>query len=105
MEKRRHPRVAVDIPVTLRHKGKLIPATAVNVSCGGMYLIADEEDLAENTSVEVTFDLDGEHRDVSVCGVVSRVDKAGGPKVGVQFGSFFSSGHKALREFLKKHLN
>lgn len=105
MEKRRHPRVELDIPVTLRHKGKLIPATVLNVSCGGMYLVADGEDLAENTTVEVTFDLDGEHRDVSVCGVVSRVEKTDRPRIGVQFGSFFSAGHKALREFLKKHLN
>lgn len=103
MEKRRHRRVAVDIPVTIRHKGKLIPATVLNVSCGGMYLEAEGEDLTENTQVEVTFDLGNDSRDVSLCGVISRIDNSQKPRVGIQFGSFFSSGHKALREFLRKH--
>lgn len=105
MEKRRHPRVALDLPVTVRHKGKLIPATAVNVSCGGMYLVTEGETLSENSSVEITFDLNEETRDVSLCGVISRVEKTDRPRIGVQFGSFFSAGHRALREFLRKHLN
>ncbi len=105
MEKRRHPRVALDLPVTVRHKGKLIPATAVNVSCGGMYLVTEGETLSENSSIEVTFDLNDEARDVSLCGVISRVESTDRPRIGVQFGNFFSSGHKALREFLRRHLN
>jgi hypothetical protein len=105
MEKRRHPRVEINLPVTVRHKGKLIPATAVNVSCGGMYLVTEGGALSEDSSVEVTFDLNGETRDVSLCGVVSRVEGTERPHVGVQFGSFFSAGHKALREFLRKHLS
>jgi hypothetical protein len=103
MEKRRHRRVSVDLPVTIRHKGKLIPATALNVSCGGMYLETEGEGLSENTPIEVTFDLNGESRDVSLCGVVSRVETAPRPRVGVEFANFFSAGHKALREFLRKH--
>ncbi len=105
MEKRRHPRVTVELPVTIRHKGKLIPATAVNVSCGGMFLETEGTDLTENSPVEITFDLNEEARDISLCGVISRVESEEKPRIGVQFGSVFSAGHKALREFLRRHLN
>jgi hypothetical protein len=105
MEKRRHQRILVDLPVTVRCKGKLIPATALNVSCGGMYLETEAEGLTENAMVEVTFDLNGDTRDVSLCGVISRVEHAPSPRVGVQFASPFSPGHKILRDYLRKNLN
>ena len=94
-----------DLPVTLRHQGKLIPAVALNVSCGGMYVETETRELGLNSTVEVTFDLDSENRDVSLCGVISRVEDAPKPRIGIQFGSFFSAGHKTLREFLRKHVN
>lgn len=103
MEKRRHKRLAIDVPVTIRSQGKLIPATAVNVSCGGMYLKTETKDIAENSSIEVTFDLDSENKDISLSGTVARVDSILG--FGVQFGNYFSASHKALREFLRKQMN
>ena len=105
MEKRRHQRIPMDLPVTVRYKGKLIPATALNVSCGGMYLETEAEGLSENSVVEVTFDLNGDTRDVSLCGVISRVEHVSSPLFGVQFASPFSPGHKILREYLRKNLN
>lgn len=105
MEKRRHKRLSIDVPVTIRSGGNLIPATALNVSCGGIYLKTETHGINENSTIEVTFDLDGENKDVSLSGVVTRVD--GSPKsgIGVQFGNFFSASHKALREFLRKQMN
>jgi len=105
MEKRRHQRISVEIPVTIRCKGRFIPATALNVSCGGMYLEADGEDISENATVEITFDLNPDNRDVSLCGVIARVESAPAPRLGVKFANHFSSGHKVLREFLRKSLN
>ena len=105
MEKRRHQRIPVELPVTIRCKGRFIPATALNVSCGGMYLEAEGEDLSENANVEVTFDLNHEYRDVSLCGVIARVEKTPSPRVGIKFANYFSTGHKILREYLRKSLN
>lgn len=105
MEKRRHNRLDVNLPVTIRHDGKLVPATALNLSCGGMYLETDGETISENSTVEVTFDLDADNRDVSLCGVIARIERSQKPRIGVQFANFFSAGHTALREFLRKHFN
>ena len=105
MEKRNHPRMSVLIPATIRCRGRLFPATALNVSCGGIYLEIEVESLTENTAVEVTFDLDNENRDISLCGTIARVENNTQPRVGVQFGSQFSQSHKVLREFLRRNFN
>lgn len=105
MEKRRHHRISTNLPVTIRHKGKLFPATALNLSCGGMYLETEGRGLSENSTVEVTFDLDCETRDVSLCGTITRMENAPPTRIGVQFGNLFSTSHKALREFMRKQLN
>lgn len=105
MEKRRHQRLAVDLPVTVRHKGRFFPAMAINVSCGGMYLETEGQELSENATVEVTFDLNSEHRDVSLCGVISRIENYPQLRIGVKFANPFSSGHKVLREYLRKNMN
>ena len=96
--------MAIDLPVTIRSGGQLIPATVTNISCGGMFLTMDVADIAENSTVEVTFDLDNENRDLSLSGIVARVESKGPQGVGVQFGNFFSASHKILREFLRKQL-
>jgi uncharacterized protein (TIGR02266 family) len=104
MEKRRHKRISLELPVVIRSGGRLIPATALNLSSGGMYLKTDTE-IKKNSAVEVTFDLDEENRDISLSGTVARVDKNPEHCIGVQFGNFFSSSHKALREYLRGKLN
>jgi uncharacterized protein (TIGR02266 family) len=104
MEKRRHKRIPLELPVVIRSGGRLIPATVINLSTGGMYLKTDTN-IEKNSAVEVTFDLDEENRDISLSGVVARVDKNPENCIGVQFGNFFSSSHKALREYLREKLN
>jgi PilZ domain len=105
MEKRRFPRFAVKLPVTLRHKGKLIPATATNISCGGMFIAAESIDISEEHPVEVIFDLD-ENRDLSMRGLVTRIDSDKETSgLGVQFTSFFSDSHKVVQNYINSNLN
>ena len=108
-EKRRHERLEIDLPVILRHAGRLIPATAVNVSCGGMFIQTLHNDLLRDHTVEVIFDLGQEQRDVSMRGQITRVEGEGegpgGCGIGVQFTNLFSLSHKAIEQYLHKNLN
>ncbi|HPM41394.1 MAG TPA: PilZ domain-containing protein [bacterium] len=106
LEKRRHRRVAVDLPVVLRHKGRLLPATIMNLSCGGMLLRAEGKGIAPEGSVEVIFDLGEFGRDLSMRGRIARFDSADEKAdMGVEFTNLFSLSHKAVQEYLRKNLN
>jgi len=104
MEKRRHKRLQLQIPVTIRCNGRFIPATLVDVSCGGMGIKTGSTDIAKSDLIEVAFDLDDKRRDLSLRGSVARVADSEGHHIGIQFGNFFSESHKTLRQFLHQRL-
>lgn len=106
MERRRYPRLAVDLPVTMRYKGRLIPATMLNVSCGGMHIRTEGENIAGCASIEVVFDLPDRKKDVSVLGQIIRMEsQKKTTKLGVRFSNLYSMSHKTLQEFINKNLN
>lgn len=106
LEKRRYGRLAVNLPVILRHGGRLIPATALNISSGGMYIQVDRSQISSSRPVEVIFDLDDADRDISMRGQVIRIEDIEDQKgIGVQFTNLFSLSHKAVNEYVKQHLN
>ena len=105
MDKRKFPRFTINLPVILRHKGRLIPATANNLSCGGMFIAVDSVDISVEHPVEVIFDLD-DNKDLSLRGQITRVefgDNTSG--LGVQFTNLFSDSHKAVQKFINSNLN
>lgn len=104
-EKRRHHRVSVDIPVILRHKGRLIPATAVNVSSSGMYIAVDHPEVSGSGSVEIIFDLTNECRDVSLRGQIVRMTTGEEKKIGVEFTNPYTVNHQALEKFINIFTN
>lgn len=103
-ERRHYDRVPLELPVTIRYRGRLIPATAHNLSCGGMLLDARGASFVEHDSLELIFDLSSLERDVTLRGEIRRI-AADGPKshIGVQFINLFSLGHEAVTRFLKRH--
>jgi len=104
-EKRRFPRMAVSLPVVLRHRGRLIPATTLNLSCGGMYINVNHPDISKSAPVEIIFDLK-EKRDLSLIGKITRVESGTGAHgLGVQFTDVFSLSHKAVQEYLRTTLH
>lgn len=106
IEKRRYARLPVSLPVLLRHCGRIIPATAMNLSCGGMYLKMDSSSIQSDHPVEVIFDLGDDERDVAMRGQIMRLDKSEESfGIGVQFTNIFSVSHKAVEHYLNKHLN
>lgn len=102
VERRGGHRFDIHLPVTLRHNGKLIPATTENVSCGGMYLSTATSEMTMGGSVEVILDLTEMERDVTLRGAVVRVDTHDTTKMAIQFVNLLSGGHSALQRFLKK---
>lgn len=106
IEKRRTPRLSVNLPVILRHQGRLIPATALNISCGGMSIRAEDTEITSESPVEIIFDI-GEIKDISLRGQVTRIDSATQETVdlGLRFTNLFSIGHKTVEEYVRKNLN
>ncbi len=104
-ERRRYKRLLVDLPVTLRYKGSLIPATALNVSCGGMCLSTDNPEVNDANNVEVIIDLSAAELDISVRGQIVRVTEGGDKMLGVQFTNLYSLGHQAIEKFINRRNN
>ncbi|MBI4126561.1 MAG: PilZ domain-containing protein [Deltaproteobacteria bacterium] len=98
LERRRSPRLALELPVTLRHGGRFIPATALNMSNGGMLIQADDQNVTTQAPVEIVFDLDPTHRDVALRGNILRVESQ---SLGIQFTNTFSESYRMLQEFLR----
>ena len=105
-ERRRNTRLHVDLPVILRHGGRIIPATALNMSCGGMFLQVAQPSVGIDQPIEVIFDLSAEQRDVAMRGHITRVEVGDeGARIGVRFTNLFSVSHKAIQQYLHKNLN
>ncbi|MFH1829866.1 MAG: PilZ domain-containing protein [Pseudomonadota bacterium] len=106
LEKRRYGRLSVNMPVILRHRGKFIPATMLNISCGGMYLCVEQSSISNDASVEVIFDLNEKERDVSMRGQITHIEDSNDhTRVGIQFTNIFSLSHKTVQQYVNKHLN
>lgn len=106
-EKRRFKRLDVDLPVTLRFAGRLIPATTLNISCGGacLNLESDNIDLSDNNNVEVIIDISQKDRDISIRGEITRIEDGERSRLGVKFTNLYTVGHQTLEEFINKNLN
>ncbi len=100
-EKRRYPRVKLNLPITIRYHGILVPANSVNVSCGGMCLATDNPEVIGDDDVEIIFDLSKSEPDVSVRGKVVRIEPGMTKNVGVQFTNFESVGYKILKRYIE----
>lgn len=103
-ERRKHKRVEMEMPVTLRTQGRLLPASTVNVSLGGVCLLTDYNEKISEGLTEVLFDLPKKLKDVSLTGKILRFEKGIGQKVAVQFTRPFSKGHQTLTKFLLDYL-
>ena len=108
-EQRRHKRLDVTLPVILRYQGRLVPATMLNLSCGGARIRAEQADFSTDAPVELIFDLDNQTYDVSMRGNIVHTTKdptaQDGSIAGVQFAGIISDGHKTIEDYLRKNLN
>lgn len=100
-ERRTSLRIDVRLPVTLRYCGRLIPATALNISCGGMLLATTPGDVTTNAPVEVILDLSDAERDLTVRGEVIRISSPDTPQIGVQFTNFYALGYQTIERFVR----
>jgi len=103
MERRRFKRLPVNLPVTLRYRGRLIPATALNISCGGICLSTDSPELVGDDAIEVILDLSLAEVDVSIRGRIVRIDAGTNKKVGIHFTNLYSIGHQAVEKYIQRN--
>ena len=106
-ERRRFKRLNVKLPVTLRYQGRLIPATALNISCGGICLFVKESKVtsSHNKKVEVVMDLSQKERDVSIRGEVIRMETGNQSKISIKFTNLYTVGHQTLENYINRNLN
>lgn len=105
IERRVHPRYEMDLPLTLRTRGRLIPAACIDISQGGICLLTDYNEEIDEGVVEVVLDLTPRYRDISLRGRVLRSQKTIGQKVAIQFTSPESKGLQTLTSFLSNQVN
>ncbi len=99
-DKRRHPRFSTQLPATVRHLGRLIPAMIKNVSTGGLFVTAESNDFSSSSPVEVMFNMNGSEGDLSMMGRVRHLERTDtDASFGVQFTSAFADGVKKVLSF------
>jgi len=104
-DRRAHRRFDVEVPVTLRYHGKLIPAASLDLSLGGIAVLIDFESDIQEGPIEIVMDLSPHHRDVSLMGRVLRFQKEYGKKVGIQFVESRNKEINTLQSFLNSRCN
>ena len=100
-EKRRHPRLSMNLPVIVRSAGQLHPATMRDLSNGGIGLLTDFTPEL-NSSIEMIFDISSEIKDVSIMGKIIRKDGNNPSAIGIEFTVPFSHGRTTVKDYLTK---
>lgn len=98
-ERRLHRRFEVELPITLRAQGKLIPAATLDISLGGICLLTELQQDVGDGNVEVVVDLAPHVRDVALSGNVLRSQNGLAKKVAIRFQAP-SSDLQSLQTFL-----
>jgi hypothetical protein len=97
-DKRVHPRVNLDAPVSCQpHDGAPIAGVAKDISIGGMFIEATES-LPFGTEITIVLRLPGAKVELRLPGIVRWVKPVG---FGVQFGSMGARETHAISELLK----
>ncbi|MEM1413745.1 MAG: PilZ domain-containing protein [Myxococcota bacterium] len=95
--RRVHERFACELPVIVLEGERELPATASNISLGGLYVITDER-LEYGTEVKVRFRVPALKEDAEPRATVRWLRDDG---FGVQFGSLRALEVWALNQFFK----
>lgn len=101
VERRRNPRVVVDVPVTLRYKGRFIPAVTKDISVSGLSVLTNDPAISNEGAVEVVADLSYQLKDVALTGTIVRVTSGREKTIAIRFTNPKSPGFFRLEEFVK----
>ncbi|MBI2340723.1 MAG: PilZ domain-containing protein [Deltaproteobacteria bacterium] len=109
-ERRNYRRVHVDVEVDLLLNGQNVKTTAVNLSCGGMYLPVKKKEVREQEKVQAAVYLPDMSKPVVVAGEVARVEKGSflSPRKGglaIRFSGLYDDNILAIDRFIKDKLH
>ena len=105
IERRQHKRLQLKQAVFLRYQGRFIPATMLDLSCGGMRLSAKGHEFQASETIEVIFDLNRSNRNLGLCGKTTRKKSNNEEDVGISFTNFFSTSHKNVKNYIQENLS
>ena len=105
IEKRIFRRLDTDVSVELELKNRTVKTTALNISCGGMFLKLDPKQVSEEDQVQVVVHLPNRDKPVKLSGEITRSETGSRRGVGVQFQGLYNDNILAIERYVKSKLN
>lgn len=102
IEKRIFRRLNAELPVDLEQSGVSLKAQTRNISCGGLFLSLDPQQLAPEEDLQLVIHLPNQKNPVKLVGSVRRRENDG---VALEFQGLYNDNILAIERFVKSNLN
>ena len=103
IEKRIFRRVDSSLEVYLNCGDRKIQATSENISCGGIYIKSPQENIPEDTDLELAIYLPHREKPVVMTADIIRKDRSG--DLALKFRGLYDDNVLQIEKFIKAHLN
>ena len=100
-EKRLFQRLEIGLEVELLVDGSPIKATTANISCGGLFLTLDPNQLKKDKEFSVLIHLPNRNKPVQMVGQILRRESDHRKGVAVKFQGLYNDNVLALEQFIK----
>jgi c-di-GMP-binding flagellar brake protein YcgR len=102
-EKRLFKRLDVGLEVELMLDGEPLKATTANISCGGLFLMLDPDQIQKDQHVSVVIHLPNRERPVELSANILRREKTKRQGVALQFEGLYNDNILAIEQFIKSN--
>ncbi len=104
-EKRLYKRLEVNLPVDLVLDGSTVRATTTNISCGGLFLKVDPDQINQKENLNLLIYLPNRSNPVKTTAQVLRFEKKSPEGIALKFHGLFDDNTLAIEQFIKSHLH
>lgn len=105
IEKRIFRRVDAEVDVDLDLGEQKVKATCSNISCGGMFLTVDPQQVADKQQLDLVIHLPNRQKPVKLTGEILRTETQSRFGVAVQFQGLYNDNILEIEKFVKTKLN
>ena len=104
-EKRLFKRLDVGLEVELFLKGKQLKTKTSNISCGGLFLKVNPEELKGNKDLSLKIHLPNRQRPVELNATVLRQEAEENPGIALLFDGLYNDNILAIEQFIKSKVH
>ncbi|MFO1518139.1 MAG: PilZ domain-containing protein [bacterium] len=105
-EKRLFKRLEIGLEVEFEVDGNPIKATTANISCGGLFLVINPDQVKKDQDIAIHIHLPNRNRPVRVMGQILRREKEESREgVAVKFEGLYNDNILAIDQFIKTRLH